>query len=964
MAYQIRSAVKLDIERYYSGGQNSIWTPGDFGQARMAAEAWLYAASLKESDPKAGFAARRAIVEKSKVDPRALWDWYYLQLVLADPKQSYAASVRLARALPTDPSAQYAFLTDLGSRVTDPNPSRRYVAPGSVSKVDKTPPLPADELKLVLDGFESLRKRRPELIQIQILSNFDYGAILLLRNAFEIYKKADLASDLIAHFRSQVAKAPDDAKLFPTLALSYLLWWNDDKDDALREYTRATELAKNDGDLRLSLADLRAQRGEPVEPLDQRTMQRREMLALRLSVLAGDVQRARQASERLFGLRLDGETQIQLANSPSSLQLLQTLVDYYRADGQRDKVTSTYDRIAKLRPDDAKLRFQIANQLSQSGAAAESLDHYRAALKKEPALFANQYYEVQSAFRHANKPDELVKLYDSMDFKSFSSNPWIIQNTLQQLFQDTKTRDHALILFRKAWKEMPESRTQLLGNLHNDDVWNLPEIYDYARQVVIPAAGKMVTNPWDGLDQINSWGGGDGRVNGVFSRLVEAAACQNKLDGLAAEVAQALNRSPEWTGGKALIGVIKARRGKVDEARADLEAVLNGDTTIPSASRMFIGQELDKITALKDLEIKFYEGAMAEDTDGMMRNNGFQYGPGKRLAQLYKKSGRSKDARDLILKYARTPNDWNGYDPNYASYQKINEFMQLASLMVEIGYPADAALFYSEIANDTDAINNARQWYGNTDQLSNQIRQGLTQSLQGMGKETMERTVRTLLTPKPDAKPGEPRLDLVLLCHPRDLDKAGVICLFAEAVKSLKDSKEFDAEVHATMAKLVADHPNDLSVQAAAAMLAAADNRPETLAPAAERLAKLVEATPLDLLPANVRPNARQRDEAARQLLVWVVARDCAKHNVTRPIGDRLAARAIEAARRSMFKLVRRQDAEADSPSRRPVDQGCPGATRVAGRALPHGGRHSRTVRPGRWAGQARGRARNAGALD
>ena len=649
MAYQIRSAVKLDNNRYYNG-QNSIWTPGDFGQARMAAEAWLYAESLKAPDPKAWLNARHAEVDKAKGDPRVLWDWYYLQLILQDTKEAFAASVRLARSSPNDPAAQYSFLTGLAGRATAASPNGR-LASAPASKVDKTPPLPADELTLMLDGFESLRKRKPELVQQQILSNVgteltrakkekeadafykaavdsantieatsavlafaaekgdvealftladkferlqaasgrstpsgrgnaevaesisramgvkaeakdqaailqmldyafararrpeqvarrlkaktvagsmsqqnyymihltkapsnryttidfptpnpyvDYGLILVLRNAFEVYKKLDLASDLIAHFRSEAAKGTDDARLMPTLALSYLLWWNDDKDEALREYTRATELAKNDVDLKLSLADLRAQRGEPaealeaadsVEPLDQRTMQRRELLALRLSVLAGDVQRARQASERLFGLRLDGETQVQLATqmnqlgmhdlaeavlararrraggnsaalvglmlqyqrqgkadiavqvanqilrqggartsqpgtsnpadqaraeavqifarsgklkeliaraeaqlvtSPSSLQLLQTLVDYYQADGQREKVKSTYDRIAKLRPDDAKLRFQIATQLSQSGAAAESLDHYRAALKKEPSLLANQ----------------------------------------------------------------------------------------------------------------------------------------------------------------------------------------------------------------------------------------------------------------------------------------------------------------------------------------------------------------------------------------------------------------------------------------------------------------------------------------------------------------------------------------------------------------------------------------------
>ena len=489
---------------------------------------------------------------------------------------------------------------------------------------------------------------------------FDYGSIYVLRDAFEVFRKADLTSDLIARFKDRAARAPDDAKLIPTLAASYLLWWNDDKDEALREYNRATDLARNDVELKLSLAELRAQRGEPlealeaadsVEPLDQKTMQRREMLALRLSVLGGDVNRARKASERLFGLRLDAETQVQLATqmnqlgmldlaeavlararrrsggqqhgaglpdapvpeagqgrrrraggqpdpppdqrrpgrpgqpqrgqhrrpgpgrgraglrpvgqaegtdrpgrgqletSPTSQQLLQTLVDYYQADGQRDKVKATYERIARLRPDDAKLRMQVAAQLSQAGAAAESLDHYRAALKKDPSLFAAQYSSIQRAFQQAGKADELVKLYEAMDFKSFQSNPYIITNTIQNLMQTPKTRDQGMALLRKAWKDMPDSRPTLLSTLYDESVWKLPEIYDYAREAIIPRPGKPIVNAWAGLDSVTIWGGNN-EINNTATQLIDAAGRQGKLDALADEMAEAARPLARLAGGQ------------------------------------------------------------------------------------------------------------------------------------------------------------------------------------------------------------------------------------------------------------------------------------------------------------------------------------------------------------------------------------------------------------------------------
>ncbi len=50
---QIRSVTKLETQRVVILRRPTVWTPADFGQARMAALAWLYAASLKENDPEA-----------------------------------------------------------------------------------------------------------------------------------------------------------------------------------------------------------------------------------------------------------------------------------------------------------------------------------------------------------------------------------------------------------------------------------------------------------------------------------------------------------------------------------------------------------------------------------------------------------------------------------------------------------------------------------------------------------------------------------------------------------------------------------------------------------------------------------------------------------------------------------------------------------------------------------------------
>ncbi len=81
--------------------------------------------------------------------------------------------------------------------------------------------------------------------------------------------------------------------------------------------TKIADQAASESELRLDLAELLEQQGErsealamadQVQPLDNATIKRREEIALRLAVMIGDLERARMAAERLFGLRLDTET--------------------------------------------------------------------------------------------------------------------------------------------------------------------------------------------------------------------------------------------------------------------------------------------------------------------------------------------------------------------------------------------------------------------------------------------------------------------------------------------------------------------------------------------------------------------------------------------------------------------------------------------------------------------------------
>ena len=133
------------------------------------------------------------------------------------------------------------------------------------------------------------------------------------------------------HFRRQTAAATSPAEaIYPGLALSSILWWSDEKDEAVAELTKIVDAARPESDLRFDLAELLVQQGSPadalevvdaVQPLDNLSLKRREELALGAAISAGNVERAQHAAERLFGLRLDTDTQIKIAGQMHQLGL-------------------------------------------------------------------------------------------------------------------------------------------------------------------------------------------------------------------------------------------------------------------------------------------------------------------------------------------------------------------------------------------------------------------------------------------------------------------------------------------------------------------------------------------------------------------------------------------------------------------------------------------------------------------
>ena len=839
--------------------------------------------------------------------------------------------------------------------------------------------------------------------------HFSLSEIQVLRNAYALYQAADLTSDLIQHFET-AAKRPETppAELLPwQLALAYLHWWNDSQDIAVEQLRNIAKSLPEDQEFKLDLAEVYAARGDfseglelvnAITPLDQDVMQRREKLALRMAMQSGETERAREAAARLFGLRLDAETQVQLAsqmkqlgmheqaeavmaragrqagnrlaallslmrefqsqgkpdmalqiaqsilrrtqargpvarnqgtteaqqarqqavqflagsgklkeliarvesqlkNSPKSIQLHQSLVEYHTAAGNREESKKWTLKLAELNQNDPQARWQVAMQLLQSGETDKSVEHLKAALKQQPGMFANNYYEVTNAFRQAKKIPELVKILDEIDLKKLGQSH-VVMNVVQQLFQEEGNRDLGLKLFQRVWEAYPIERTNMMAYVHNDALWQTPEIYTYARQAFIPQDGQALTDPWSGFT-IRSYGS-EGRVEGGLNYMLRAAKKQNKLADLEKEIGQALEKQPAWRGGQAMLAIILLQRGEEEGAIKRFEEVLgNKEKGLPSQAAWLIGQELNAIPKGELMAIKFYQHACLTPDNNGTRDQ-FRHSPESALVTLYVKNGQKDLARELLLKAAaRKPNEnYNGAE--YAAYQKIETQVSIGDQIQKMGFALDAVKIFTRVANDQASLELAKQWGG--DQYAQRAKQGLATALKAIGPEQLAGSFQSMLqSPDSVAKdPEAPAVDLFLSLEATSTKSIRVASLLTRILEQSSKVPAVCTEIGASLAKLQKDRPEDVSILITDCLLALQDKEPASLAKSAEQLDQWVTAHTLEMIAEDKRANSRQRTIAERQIPLWLVARECLKLEPLRAIGGRLGARAAEAARRQL----------------------------------------------------------------
>ncbi len=366
-----------------------------------------------------------------------------------------------------------------------------------------------------------------------------------------------------------------------------------------------------------------------------------------------------------------------------------------------------------------------------------------------------------------------------------------------------------------------------------------------------------------------------------------------------------------------------------------------------------MGAELEDHAATRELAVKVYETSVKRSADDINARFDFDYGPAKRLVSMYARENRLEDARRILVD-ASKPDDGVRqsniiYPDGYLEQQRMQGLSSAAGELLKLGFAADAATLFNEsltVAKQIPA--DASNYIGNLDGLVNQNREALTRAIEEIKPDDLATTLTRMVgssesadnkkNPDPNknpstAKKADQLLDLVVLVHPRELDKATVRSLLADTLSAAANVSSADGalgreKLAASLEASRKKHPEDFSVAIAEALVALSAGEAKLMEPALARLNELVEKTPLEPLESGTRANARQRAEAARQVPLWLVARACWKHKDVAK---------LESCRRDSGDQGARGGA---SPNR---EQHSPGDASRAGRAGTGAGRPERS---------------------
>ncbi|WP_158265343.1 DUF1583 domain-containing protein [Blastopirellula marina] len=359
-------------------------------------------------------------------------------------------------------------------------------------------------------GVQTYYGPNANYVQVEVLFDdrmLPTTTVQMLRQCFEVFKQNGEDKALAKLLEDHLDDLEKELLPFQQLMLAQVLVWSGEGDEVLPLVTEAAAQFPEQGDFQLQIAQLHLSREnfdeamklvDAVESFDPGVLQQRELIALRAAERLGDFERARQAAETLFGMRLDSQTQIQLAQTMQRLgmndlsdailaraertigndpQALASMMRMYQAQGKADQAKqaarlllrrTTVPTLGSVRTAtasrDAGVRSQAIKVLQQAGELDQMIEDLEGRIERSPNS-PRFYQELAELFNATGSQSKVLPLLT----KAVESQPKAVELRLQlaQALESTSKRSEACDQYLIVLKEQPQALMRDLSRVRN-----------------------------------------------------------------------------------------------------------------------------------------------------------------------------------------------------------------------------------------------------------------------------------------------------------------------------------------------------------------------------------------------------------------------------------------------------------------------------------------------------------------
>ncbi|MCS7471619.1 tetratricopeptide repeat protein [Stieleria sp. ICT_E10.1] len=272
-----------------------------------------------------------------------------------------------------------------------------------------------------------------------------------------------LSADLIGHLQTPLSDAPLEERKTRRVVAAYAHWWAGRPEKCYEQLVDLCAEFPSDVDLQIERARLASELKQPrlaletldsFSPLDSRMLVRKEMAAMNLAAEIGDTERAKVAAERLFGMRLDVQMQLALADQLKRL-------------GLNDQANAMLARTRSGRVRDENTELQIARAFLSAGdkeAAAEVAYSLMRRLSSGRSQRSNQSYyqqQVVSILQSAGRLEPLIERAK----RRVESSPKAIRpkQELAELYVAAGRGDEANQVWEDLSEDVPVNAAQMIA---------------------------------------------------------------------------------------------------------------------------------------------------------------------------------------------------------------------------------------------------------------------------------------------------------------------------------------------------------------------------------------------------------------------------------------------------------------------------------------------------------------------